>query len=155
MKQTLILTATQRKELRAQAHHIDPVVMIGSDGLTPAVTNETNTALNAHGLIKVRILGDEREERIQIAEQLCQELGATLVQHIGKLLVFYRPLPPKDEKISSDRKPGPRFEKVIKAPRPGQRRPTVRKIRVMGNERVTPGGIVKRKINKQKSTKKI
>ncbi|MGL4666773.1 MAG: ribosome assembly RNA-binding protein YhbY [Saezia sp.] len=154
MKQNLKLTSPQRKELRAQAHHLDPVVMIGSDGLTPAVTKETDAALNAHGLIKIRVLGDEREERIQIAEQLCQDLEAALIQHIGKLLVLYRPLPPKGEKIDESRKPGPRIEKIVKPPRMGQRRPTVSRVRVFGNERVTEGGMVKRKRSTQKSSKK-
>lgn len=154
MKQTLKLTPSQRKEFRAQAHHLSPVIMIGSDGLTPAVTKETDAALNAHGLIKIRVLGDEREERVQIAEQLCKELDAALVQHIGKLLVLYRPIPPKEEKINPDKKPGPRYEKIVKSTRQGQQRPTVKTIRVLGNEYLTPGGIIKRKKTTQKSTKK-
>ena len=50
------LTPAQRKEHRSQAHHLDPVVMIGSDGLTAAVRKEVESALDAHGLIKVRVL---------------------------------------------------------------------------------------------------
>ena len=154
MKKIQKLTPLQRKELRAQAHHIAPVVMIGSDGLTPAVTKATDSALNAHGLIKIRVLGDDREERIQIAGKLSQELGAALVQHIGKLLVLYRPLPEKEETISEARKPGPRLQKIVKSPRPGQQRPTVKTVRVLGNERVTAGGLVKRKRRTpQKSSK--
>ena len=57
------LTPAQRKEKRADAHHLDPVVLIGGDGLTPAVMKETDAALNAHGLIKVRVFSDERETR--------------------------------------------------------------------------------------------
>eukprot|EP01041_Mallomonas_annulata_P041798 gene41798-65949_t len=48
------LTPAQRKEHRAEAHHLDPVVMVGGDGLTAAVKKEADAALNAHGLIKVR-----------------------------------------------------------------------------------------------------
>lgn len=54
------LTPAERKAHRAEAHHLDPVVMIGADGLTPAVVKETDAALNAHGLIKIRVLGNQR-----------------------------------------------------------------------------------------------
>ena len=57
------LTPAQRKDKRADAHHLDPVVMVGSDGLTPAVQKEIDAALNAHGLIKVRVFSDERATR--------------------------------------------------------------------------------------------
>jgi RNA-binding protein len=57
------LTPAERKEHRALAHHLDPVVMIGGDGLTPAVLKEANAALSAHGLIKIRVLGDDRAAR--------------------------------------------------------------------------------------------
>ena len=76
--------------LRARAHHLSPVVMVGQHGLTEAVIRETETALRAHELIKVRVLGDERDERLLIGEELCAATGAQLVQHIGKLLVLYR-----------------------------------------------------------------
>ena len=79
--------------LRARAHHLNPVVMVGQHGLTEAVTRETETALRAHELIKVRVLGDERDERLLIGEELCAATGAQLVQHIGKLLVLYRERP--------------------------------------------------------------
>ena len=79
--------------LRARAHHLNPVVMVGQHGLTEAVVRETETALRAHELIKVRVLGDERDERLLIGEELCAATGAQLVQHIGKLLVLYRERP--------------------------------------------------------------
>ena len=85
---------TSRPKSRAQ--RLNPVVMVGQKGLTEAVLRETNSALNAHGLIKVRVFGDEREERTAIADTLCRELGAQLVQHIGKLLVLYREPPAED-----------------------------------------------------------
>ena len=79
--------------LRARAHHLNSVVMVGQHGLTEAVIRETETALRAHELIKVRVLGDERDERLLIGEELCAATGAQLVQHIGKLLVLYRERP--------------------------------------------------------------
>ncbi len=57
------LTPAQRKEQRADAHHLDPVVMIGADGLTAAIKKEVDAALNAHGLIKMRVFGDDRAAR--------------------------------------------------------------------------------------------
>ena len=87
----LKLTSAQRSELRSQAHALDPVVMIGDGGLTPSVMKEISASLNSHGLIKVRVLGDDREARLGYYETICAELGAAPVQHIGKLLVLYRP----------------------------------------------------------------
>lgn len=84
------LSKQEKLELKARAHHLNPVVMVGQKGLTEAVIQETDTALRAHELIKVRVFGDEREERLDICAELCAATGAILVQHIGKLLVLYR-----------------------------------------------------------------
>lgn len=85
------LTPEQRKFLKAQGHVLKPVVMIGNAGLTAAVTQEAERAIKAHELIKVRVLGDDREAREAWFMQLCEALGAAPVQHIGKLLLLYRP----------------------------------------------------------------
>lgn len=87
----LQLAAAERRQLRAAAHHLDPVIMIGDAGLTPAVVAETDRALDHHQLIKVRVLGDDRTERVRIMERLCAALGCAPVQMIGKLLVLWRP----------------------------------------------------------------
>lgn len=87
----LQLNPEQRKFLKAQSHSLKPVVMIGNGGLSAAVINEADRALNAHELIKVRVLGDDREAREAWFAELCAALGAAPVQHIGKLLVLYRP----------------------------------------------------------------
>ena len=87
----LTLTPAERSELRAQAHALNPVVMVGESGLSESVMKEIDKSLNAHGLIKVRVFGDDREARIAIYETICAELKAAPVQHIGKLLVLYRP----------------------------------------------------------------
>jgi putative YhbY family RNA-binding protein len=102
------LTVAQRKEHRAEAHHLDPVVMIGGDGLTPAIKKETDAALKAHGLIKVRVFSDDRTERETMLATLADELNAAPIQHIGKLLVLWRPMPEQEKAIDEDRKPGPR-----------------------------------------------
>lgn len=79
-----------RKALRARAHGLEPVVMLGIDGLTPAVVAEIERALKSHELIKIRIAGAERDEREQILSEVCAQTGAEAVQHIGKILVVYR-----------------------------------------------------------------
>ncbi|GAA3995874.1 YhbY family RNA-binding protein [Comamonas faecalis] len=127
--------------------------MIGGDGLTEAVVKEVDAALNAHGLIKVRVHGDDRDARQAMLEQLCDSLSAAPIQHIGKLLVLWRPLPAKEKTLDEDRKPGPRDVKVLKFGRPGQK-PEVKQLRVLGNQRLTAGGQVKRAKPKQKSVKK-
>jgi len=87
----LELTVEQRKYLKAQAHALKPVVMIGTQGLSEAVLKEAERALAAHELIKIRVLGHERDVREDYLEQLCTSLNAAPVLHIGKLLLIYRP----------------------------------------------------------------
>jgi RNA-binding protein len=122
------------------------------------VKKETDAALNAHGLVKVRVLGDDRAAREAMYQQLCDELGAAPIQHIGKLLVLWRPKPPKARAAGNDdddRKAGPREFKVLKYSTRGGQRPEVKTLRVLGNQRLTPGGQVRRaKAPKQKSIKK-
>ncbi|USQ13499.1 ribosome assembly RNA-binding protein YhbY [Legionella lytica] len=79
-----------KRSLKAQAHHLKPVVLIGAKGLTEAVAAETDVALLAHELIKVKINGAEREDRILMANELCQQLSAELVQLIGNTAIIYR-----------------------------------------------------------------
>lgn len=87
----LPLSSNERRELRARAHNLDPVVSIAENGLTEGVLKEIEVNLNAHELIKIRVYGDSRENRLAYLEQICTELDAAAVQHIGKLLVVYRP----------------------------------------------------------------
>ncbi|HNQ04557.1 MAG TPA: YhbY family RNA-binding protein [Thiobacillaceae bacterium] len=84
------LTPEQRKYLKARAHGLKPVVTIGNAGLSEAVIQEAGRAITAHELIKVRVLGDDRQARQAWYAQLCTALGAQPVQHIGKLLLLYR-----------------------------------------------------------------
>ena len=138
------LTPAERREQRANAHHLDPVVMVGGDGLTPAVQKEIDGALNAHGLIKVRVFNDDRAARELMYQQLTAELNAAPIQHIGKLLVLWRPQPVKERTVDEDRMPGPRDVKVLKFSKRGGQRPEVKTLRVLGNQRLTQGGIIKR-----------
>ena len=81
--------------LKARAHGLKPVVMIGDKGLTDAVLAETNIALDAHELIKIKISGHDRENKQTIAQELCHELDAQLIQKIGNIIVVYRLNPDK------------------------------------------------------------
>jgi RNA-binding protein len=84
----------EKKKLKAQAHSLNPVVMIGQAGLTPAVIKEINLALDAHELIKVKIRA-ERDDRSVIKEQICAETQAELIQSIGQIAILFRKNPKK------------------------------------------------------------
>ena len=148
------LTPTERKVHRALAHHLDPVVMIGNDGLTPSVLKEIDLALNSHGLIKVRVIGDDRNQRESMFHELADQLGAAPIQHIGKLLIFWRPQPEKEKKSDQEKMPGPREFKVLKYSSRGGQRPEMKRVTILGNQRLAAGGQVKRAKPKQKSIKK-
>ena len=90
------LPSARRSELRAAAHKLSPVVIIGDKGLTDEVIAEIDRSLKAHELIKVRAMTDEREARNVWMEAICEKLEAHPVQQIGKVLVIYRENP-KDE----------------------------------------------------------
>lgn len=138
------LHPAERREYRAQAHHLKPVVMVGGDGLTPAVRKEIDAALNAHGLIKIRVFGDDRAARELMYQELAAELNAAPIQHIGKLFVLWRPQPEKLKVPGEDRMAGPRDVKVLKYSKRGGQRPEIKQLRVLGNQRLTPGGQIKR-----------
>jgi RNA-binding protein len=87
------LTPPERRALRAKAHHLHPVVSVGQHGLTAAVLHEIDVNLIAHELVKVRVFNDDRAARDALLLSICSELDAAPVQHIGKLLVVWRPSP--------------------------------------------------------------
>ena len=87
----LKLNSKQTSHLRALAHSLNAVVMIGNDGLSEQVLREIDISLKAHELIKIKVAGDDRELRTQMLAQICEQLGAVPVHHIGKQLVVYRP----------------------------------------------------------------
>jgi RNA-binding protein len=150
----LKLTPTERSELRSQAHALNPVVMIGESGLTPSVLKEIDNSLNAHGLIKIRVFGDDRDARIAMYDTICEQLDAAPIQHIGKLLVIYRPKKDAPKERSATRGKGLREVTIVKPSPSGTKRPSVTKVVLKGNERVTAGGNIKRAKPRQTSTKK-
>ncbi|HET8609431.1 MAG TPA: ribosome assembly RNA-binding protein YhbY [Burkholderiales bacterium] len=128
-----MLTLAARRRLRAAAHPLQPVVLIGAAGLTAAVLKETDRALTSHELIKVRAHTAERDERETLLAEICEALDAQPVQHIGRILVIYRENP--DRKMKPSPRAGrtktkaARDERVVRRrsqPRPaasGTRRP--------------------------------
>jgi RNA-binding protein len=87
------LSPSRRRELKARAHALDPVVLIGGAGLSPTVLAEIDRALKSHELIKVRVNDADRSGREAILEEICKGTGAQAVQHIGKILVLFRENP--------------------------------------------------------------
>ena len=148
------LTPAQRKEHRSSAHHLDPAVMIGNDGLSAAVEKEIDSALKAHGLIKVRVFSDDRAAREAMLASLADKLSAAPIQHIGKLIVLWRPIPPKERIEREERKAGPRVVKIVSFSKSGNHKATVKKVQVFGNQRVTAGGQIKRTKVRVSSLKK-
>ncbi|WP_118180667.1 YhbY family RNA-binding protein [Paraburkholderia phosphatilytica] len=170
----LQIKSDQRAALRADAHALKPVVIVGAEGLTDAVLKEIEVHLSAHQLIKIRVFGDERDERIAVYDEICDRLDAAPIQHIGKLLVIWKPeveevrkpsargaksrtaIPSVREAAAEAPKKGaaPRVVKVVKPSENPMRRPKPQKVVVRGNERVTAGGNVKRAKKRQTSAKR-
>jgi RNA-binding protein len=116
------LTPTERRALRAKAHHLEPVVTVGHHGLSPPVLHEIDVALLAHDLVKVRVLGDDRDARESMLRKACESLDCAAVQHVGKVLVLWRPNPERRKQAPKAAEPA----KPARAParkRPAQRTP--------------------------------
>lgn len=114
------LTSTQRRALRARAHSLHPVVMIGDAGLNASVLNEIDRNLASHELIKIRVFSAQHAIRAQWLGEICATLRAAPVQHIGKILVVYRPLPeevkPRKNRAAPRRKPPRRTKRSFQRP---------------------------------------
>jgi len=93
----LALTHDRIIALRASAHGLDPVVLMGAAGLSPALVKEIDRALSAHGLVKVRGGKSERAERDAMFLAMAEQLEAARVQVIGNTFVLFRPVPPAPE----------------------------------------------------------
>lgn len=91
------LTPALRRTLRAQAHHLHPVVSIAGNGLTATVLSEIELNLLAHALIKIRVYGNDRHQRAAWMHEICDKTGASAVQHIGNILVLWREKPAEEK----------------------------------------------------------
>lgn len=83
------LTGKQRRKLRALGHHLQPVVMVGQEGVTPGVVGATSQALADHELIKVKI-GEGPEDRHDAAQKLAAETGSEIAQILGRTLLLFK-----------------------------------------------------------------
>lgn len=104
----LELAHDERLRLKARAHHLKPVVLLGAHGLTEPVIREIDRALAAHGLIKIRVPGDDRTMREAIFAAVADRLGAAPVGAIGKLLILFRPKPDEQAQAATARSPARR-----------------------------------------------
>ncbi|WP_343595889.1 ribosome assembly RNA-binding protein YhbY [Acinetobacter sp.] len=95
------LSIQERKRLRQIGHVLNPVIMLGGQGLTENVVEETLRALNDHELIKVKIAGEDREERAEVIEALAEATQAQVVQKIGKIALLYKKAAKQNPKLSN------------------------------------------------------
>ena len=121
----ITLSRDARLTLRAQAHHLNPVVLLGASGLTEAVMKEIDRELKAHELIKVRVPTDDREEREAIFVKIADELGCARVQMIGKLLVLWRPADEEEPAAKGLDKEAAAPAKKVAVKRPGDKKKKV------------------------------
>jgi RNA-binding protein len=89
------------RQLKRIAHHLDPVVLVGEQGVSEAVVAETRRALDDHELIKVRIHATDRDAREVITSKLAEACGAAVVQRIGRIAVLFRKHPHPDHRLSN------------------------------------------------------
>lgn len=87
------LSPNQKKFLRGLAHGLNPVIIIGSQGVTDSLMAELDKSLTHHELLKIKIATGEREDRKTVTDYIVQHTQAQLVQTVGKILVIYRPHP--------------------------------------------------------------
>ena len=84
------MNPAKKQELKAKAHHLKPIILVGAKGLTPALIKETDNAIEFHELIKVKLNGLEREDKLPFITELCTEIRAELVQLLGNIAIIYR-----------------------------------------------------------------
>lgn len=87
------LTARVRAGLKARAHALEPLVHVGSAGVTDAVVAEAERALTAHELIKVKVASDDRAARAAMGDQIASRTGAAVVHRVGKVVILWRACP--------------------------------------------------------------
>ncbi|XID75463.1 ribosome assembly RNA-binding protein YhbY [Alkanindiges sp. WGS2144] len=95
------LSNQERKRLRQIGHALNPVIMLGNQGLTENVIEETLRALNDHELIKVKVAGEDREQRAQLIQSLAEQTGAQIVQQVGKMVLLYKKAAKQNQHLSN------------------------------------------------------
>lgn len=115
----LTLTVSERLALKGRAHALNPIVMIGNAGLTEPVLKEIASSLKIHELIKIKVMA-ERPQREAIMTEICTQLNAAPVQHIGRILVVYQPNP-EAQKIEIKKMPRHKGKKPLSKKQLGNR----------------------------------
>jgi len=100
----MTLSAADKKQYRAIAHNLNPVIIVGDKGLSETLMEELNRALSDHELIKVKVAIGDRDDRAQLIETLVKDSGAELVQTIGKIAILLR----------RNKKPNPKLSNLIR-----------------------------------------
>jgi RNA-binding protein len=95
-----------RQRLKRIAHHLDPVILVGEQGVSDGLVAETDRALADHELIKIRIHATDRDQRRQLAHSLAAACDAELIQSIGKVSVLYRANPEAPPRLSNVKRYG-------------------------------------------------
>lgn len=95
MKTPQTLTGKQRRHLRALAHHLDPIVQLGKQGLTSGAERAIDEALEHHELVKIKLLTECPESRDELAEKLSPRVSAAIAQTLGRTILLYRRHPKK------------------------------------------------------------
>ena len=95
------LSTAEKKRLRQIAHHLNPVVLLGGNGLTEAVIAEIDARLEDHELIKVRVGGEDRAARLAAIDEIASATKSEVAQVIGKLALLYRAARKPDPKLSN------------------------------------------------------
>lgn len=116
------LSPAEQQALRARAHGLNPVVMVSENGLSNAVIKEIDRSLKAHELIKIRVFGEDRDERAALLGQICAKLEAAPVQLIGKILVVYRKNPEQIKQAGAPRTRRPAPASRARPPSRGRRK---------------------------------
>lgn len=95
---TQTLTSKQRAHLRSLAHHLKPVVHVGHEGVTPAVLESLDEALNTRELLKVKVLEGAPDDARGTGDALAAAVdGVHVAQTIGRTVVLYRRHPEEPE----------------------------------------------------------
>lgn len=84
---------TLKKTMKAQAHHLRPLILMGNKGLTEHLVAATDEALVTHELIKIKLMGEQKTDRIAIAQELCTATHAEIIQIVGRIATIYRKNP--------------------------------------------------------------
>ena len=99
------MTGKERAYWRAQANHLEPLFQVGKGGMSDALIKQTDDALRARELIKVKVLLESSPiTPRETADALAAATGAEVIQVIGGVIVLYRESKELKEKAAQKEK---------------------------------------------------